>query len=292
MERGSFDAAAAGCSIIFHTASPFTTDVQDPDKDLIEPAVRGTENVLTTASQTPSVQRVVLTSSCAAVYGHAADLEQEPNQVWTEESWNRSSSRTDQPYSLSKTLAEMKAWVIAGSQTQWKLVVVNPTLVMGPGLKYHAASESYKWLIQLGGGGAMATAGVPDFPMGIVDVRDVAAAHVAAAYLKEAAGRYICNGSNTSFPAMAAALRAKYPPPKYPVPTRTLWYIPKRLLWLLAPYVDLSRTFVQNNLGLKMNFDTSKIQKELGMEFLSLETTLQDMYQQLLDEKVIEPKEG
>ena len=199
--------------------------MQDPDKDLIEPAVRGTENVLTTASQTPSVERVVLTSSCAAVYGHAADLEQEPDQVWTEESWNRSSSRTDQPYSLSKTLAEMKAWVIAGSQTQWKLVVVNPTLVMGPGLKYHAASESYKWLIQLGGGGAMATAGVPDFPVGIVDVRDVAAAHVAAAYLKEAAGRYICNGSNTSFPAMAAALRAKYPPPKYPVPTRTLWYI-------------------------------------------------------------------
>lgn len=289
LEMGSFDEAAVGCSIIFHTASPFTVDIVDPDKDLIEPAVRGTENVLTTASKTPTVQRVVLTSSCAAVYGDAADLQQEPGQVWTEDSWNRSSSRTDQPYSLSKTLAEQKAWVMAGSQTQWKLVVVNPTLVMGPGLKYHASSESYKRLIQLGGG-ALVSTGVPDFPIGVVDVRDVAAAHVAAAYVPEAAGRNICNGSNTSLPEMASALREKYAAPKYPVPTKTL-YVPKVLLWLIAPYVDISRNFVKKNLGLKMNFDTSKIKKELGLEFLSLETTMQDMYQQLLDEKVIEPKE-
>jgi len=53
----------------------------------------------------------------------------------------------------------------------------------------------------------------------------------------------------------------------------------------------LSRNFVKKNMGLKMNFDTSKIENELGIDFLSLDTTLQDMYQQLLDEKVIEPVE-
>ena len=48
LEEGSFDGAAKGCEIFFHTASPFIMgdNIKDPDKDLIEPAIRGTENVL------------------------------------------------------------------------------------------------------------------------------------------------------------------------------------------------------------------------------------------------------
>ena len=81
LQPGSFDEAAAGCTHIFHTASPFIVDVKDPQKDLIEPAVHGTENVLNAANKTSTVKVVVVTSSCAAIYNHAADLEDVPGKV-------------------------------------------------------------------------------------------------------------------------------------------------------------------------------------------------------------------
>ena len=292
VKPGSFDEAAAGCGIIFHTASPFVIDVNDVDQDLIIPAVKGTENVLGSANKTPTVKRVVLTSSCAAVYNHASDLKQIPGHVWTEEVWNRGSTRTDNAYSLSKTMAEQAAWVIAGSQTQWTLVVMNPVMIMGPGIKYHASSESFQMIKGLGGGEMAGNGGAPAFPMGVVDVRDVAAAHIAGAYLPDAAGRHILCGTNSNLLEMGQAIAKKYAPPKYPVANKEM-FIPKTLLWLLAPYIPgpLTRTFVQENMGYRMNFDATKAKEKLGIDFYTLETTMQDMCQQMLDEGVVKPKE-
>ena len=67
LEEGSFDSAIDGCQGVFHTASPFYHDVKDPQAELLDPAVKGTINVLSTCLKTPSVKRVVLTSSIAAV---------------------------------------------------------------------------------------------------------------------------------------------------------------------------------------------------------------------------------
>ena len=65
LEPGSFDEAVRGCGVVFHTASPFQMSVEDPQKDLVEPAVQGTRNLLAAVNAAKSVQRVVLTSSCA-----------------------------------------------------------------------------------------------------------------------------------------------------------------------------------------------------------------------------------
>ncbi|MDG2245593.1 MAG: NAD-dependent epimerase/dehydratase family protein, partial [Flavobacteriales bacterium] len=73
LDAGSYVKAMEGCEVVFHTASPFVIDVKDPQKDLIDPAVKGTENVLETANNTPSVKKVVVTSSCAAIYTDAID---------------------------------------------------------------------------------------------------------------------------------------------------------------------------------------------------------------------------
>lgn len=64
--EGAFDAAFAGCTYIFHTASPFFIEAGDPQGQLVDPAVRGTRNVMAAAAKNKaSVRRVVLTSSCA-----------------------------------------------------------------------------------------------------------------------------------------------------------------------------------------------------------------------------------
>lgn len=67
LEEGSFDSVVQGCYGVFHTASPFYHDVKDPQAELIDPAVKGTLNVLKSCAKSPSLKRVVLTSSMAAV---------------------------------------------------------------------------------------------------------------------------------------------------------------------------------------------------------------------------------
>lgn len=64
---GAFDGPVAGCDAVLHTASPYKRDVRDPQRDLVEPALAGTRNVLQAAANSPGVKRVVLTSSMAAI---------------------------------------------------------------------------------------------------------------------------------------------------------------------------------------------------------------------------------
>lgn len=278
MDAEAFGEAMDGCRTVFHTASPFRLDVRDAQRDLIEPAREGTRHVLATANQTPSVQRVVLTSSCAAIYGDNADVAAAPGGVLTEAIWNTTSSPTHSPYSYSKTVAERTAWEIASAQTRWTLVVVNPCLVLGPAIGGDATSESFNLMRQFGDG--RMKAGVPDFGMGVVDVRDLAEAHVRAAYLPQAAGRYIVAGHNSSLPAIARALLPRFA--AYPVPRRIL---PKWLVWLVAPLADrsMTRRIVSRNVGYAWAADNRKSREELGLTYHPLEVSVQDMFQQMID---------
>jgi dihydroflavonol-4-reductase len=201
LDEGSYEEGMKGCSVVFHTASPFAFTVKDPQKELVTPAVDGTKNVLNSVNKTESVMRVILTSSVVAIFCDAADTYKAPNGVLTEDCINMTSSLEYQPYAYSKTMAEMVAWQMAGSQTRWSMATINPSFVMGPGLKYHETSESFKAIVQMGGGEL--SAGVPRFAMGVVDVRDVAHAHIAAAYKSGVTGRHILSGHNTDFVQMA-----------------------------------------------------------------------------------------
>ena len=219
LDQGSYAEAMVGCELVFHTASPFVIDVKDPVKELIEPAKLGTRNVLEQANKTPTVKRVVLTSSCAAIYCDNKELEEDSKQEFTEEDWNTNASVNHQPYSYSKTLAEKEAWDVLGKQDRWDLVVVNPSLVIGPGINPNSTSESFK-LIKQFGDGTMKT-GAPDWGIGVVDVRDLADAHFNAGMIPEASGRYIISAYNTSFLEMAKPLRQHYQD-KYPFPKKNM----------------------------------------------------------------------
>lgn len=279
LEQGSYAEAMAGCELVFHTASPFTIDVQDPIKELIEPAKLGTRNVLEQANRTPSVKRVVVTSSCAAIYGDNADLERTPDGVFTEEVWNTSSSVEHQAYSYSKTMAEREAWEINRKQDRWDLVTINPTLVMGPGINPHGTSESFSMMKQYGDG--TLKAGVPRWGFGIVDVRDLAEAHYRAGFTPEAKGRYIVSGHNSDLADLAAPLREHFGT-AYPFPTRTM---PKWLVWLVGPLANkaMTRKAVSLNVGLPWKGDNSKGVRELGLSYRPLEETVVDFFQQMVD---------
>ena len=284
LDKGSYTAAMKGCELVFHTASPFTTDVRDPQKELIDPAVMGTQNVLESANQTPSVKRVVLTSSCAAIYTDAIDCSKAPGGVLTEEIWNSTSSLHYQPYSYSKTLAEQKAWEMNKAQSRWDLVTINPSLVMGPPLNPQSiTSESFNILKQLGDG--TMKAGAPRMGLGLVDVRDVAEAHYRAGFTASAKGRYITSAHNTDLLEMGKALLPKYGD-QYPLPKRAL---PKWLLMIVGPMVNklFTRQFLRNNVNIPWKADNSKIKRELGMSFKPMQTTMEDSFQVMVDHNVI-----
>ena len=45
--------------------SPFFIEADDPQKDLVDPAVEGTKNVMRSAAKASGIKRIVLTSSVA-----------------------------------------------------------------------------------------------------------------------------------------------------------------------------------------------------------------------------------
>lgn len=287
LQEGSYAAAMQGCGVVYHTASPFTLNVKDPQKELIDPALNGTANVLNTAKEVASVKRVVVTSSCAAIYTDCVDCELAPNGILSEEIWNTTASLDYQPYSLSKTLAEKKAWEIAESQSQWDLVTINPCGVFGPSLNAKTnTSESVEMLKQLGDG--TMKMGVPNLGIGVVDVRDVAEAHFQAGFNPNAQGRYITAGHNTNFLDMAKSLQDKYGA-NYPIPKKAL---PKWLLLFVGPMINkaITRRFVRNNVNKAWKADNSKIKKELGIQFTPLQKTMEDGFQALIDAGVLKAK--
>jgi dihydroflavonol-4-reductase len=274
------------CEIVFHTASPFTLAVNDPQKQLIDPALLGTQNVLAAVNKTECVKRVVLTSSVAAIYGDNKDLEKTPKGIFTEEIWNTTSCLEHGAYSYSKTLAEKEAWKIQEQQNRWDLVVINPSLVIGPGINPHATSESFNILRQLGDGSMKS--GCPKVGIGAVDVRDLADAHMAAAFMPNAKGRHIISGHNTDFLEMAQTLHKKYGN-DFPIPKKAL---PKWLVWLIAPLMDktLTRKWISLNVNLPWRGDNQKSIRELKISYRSLALSMNDFFQQAIESGLIPKK--
>ncbi len=278
----SFDEAMQGCTIVIHMASPFVvTNYKDAVKDIIEPAVLGTENVLNSVNQTESVKRVVVTSSIASTYGDAIDILNTKQNCFDESHWNTTSSETHQPYPYSKVMAERKAWDMQKAQQRWDLVCVNPALVMGPSLTASTQSGSVEVLQQFANG--MMLAGVPPMWNGIVDVRDAAEAHVRAAVNPAASGRYIISGGTLSLLEMGKILRRHFGN-KFPFPRNTL---PKIAFKAFGPLAGFSRQFVELNMGYPIYFNAEKSQKELDLQYRDIGQSVAEHFQQLLDDGVV-----
>ncbi|MCH2202020.1 MAG: NAD-dependent epimerase/dehydratase family protein [Fuerstiella sp.] len=283
LEVGSYSEAMQSCELVFHTASPCQLSVENPQKDLVDPALIGTRNVLKEACRTESVKRVVVTSSCAAIYGDTADVEFTTNNKFSEADWNTTSSLSHQPYSYSKQLAEHEAWKIARTQQRWDLITINPSMIVGPGISPHATSASFDFMKKFGDGSMKS--GVPDFGIGIVDVTDVAEAHIKAGFTPSASGRYLVSADNTSFAEVGRILRNHFGD-TWPFPRKT---VPKLLVWLAGPIVDktLTRKMVWRNVGHSMRADNSRSVRELGLKYRPFEVSLIRFFQQIADAGLI-----
>ncbi|KPX45847.1 hypothetical protein RA263_10765 [Pseudomonas syringae pv. tagetis] len=83
---GAFDTPMRDCIIDHHVASPFLLPekIKDGRREMLEPALRGTRNVLSSVDKTPSVSRVVMTSTVGAIFGDYSDVLHMKNETLSE----------------------------------------------------------------------------------------------------------------------------------------------------------------------------------------------------------------
>ncbi len=263
MQPESFAHAVAGCEYVIHTASPYVLQVDDAQRDLVDPAVNGTTAVLR-ASLAAGAKRVVVTSSLAAV------TDQPDGRVLTEADWNEASTLTRNPYYYSKTLAERTAHEF-GRANPIEVVVVNPGAVFGPSL-VPRLNETTRILTGLADGTFPAVLALQYLA---VDVRDVAAAHRLAMETPGASGRYLCAAGVRTLreirDQMAALGVANVPRMSL---DRGVGVLVSKLVARFQPAAI--RQYLLTNLGGEFRIDNSKIHSELGMTFRPLDETIAD----------------
>ncbi|TVU20742.1 hypothetical protein EJB05_30337 [Eragrostis curvula] len=237
LEEGSFDAIVEGCECVFHTASPFYNDPKDPQVELIDPAVKGTLNVLGSCKKASSVKRVILTSSLAAVVFTEKPLS--PDVVIDETSFSipELCEKEKEWYVLSKTLAEQAAWKFS-KDNGLDLVTINPAMVIGP-LLQPTLNTSAGIIVYLVSGSPV----YPNYSFGWANVKDVALAHVLAFETPSASGRYCMADKVVHFSDVVKIIHDLYP--SLPVPDKCVDDRP------FAPTYQVSRDKIRS-LGVEL----------------------------------------
>ncbi|KEH31180.1 putative anthocyanidin reductase ((2R,3R)-flavan-3-ol-forming) [Medicago truncatula] len=217
-----FDAPISGCELVFQLATPVNFASQDPENDMIKPAIKGVLNVLKACVRAKEVKRVILTSSAAAVTinelegtGHVMD---ETN--WSDVEFLNTAKPPTWGYPVSKVLAEKAAWKFA-EENNIDLITVIPTLTIGPSLTQDIPSSVAMGMSLLTGNDFLINAlkGMQFLSgsISITHVEDICRAHIFVAEKESTSGRYICCAHNTSVPELAKFLSKRYP--QYKVPT-------------------------------------------------------------------------
>ena len=266
-----WDAAVQGCRYVLHVASPLGATAPRDRHALIAPARDGTLRVLRAATAA-GVQRVVMTSSCAA----CAPRLQGADSVNDETVWSDPADPALNAYRLSKIAAERAAWeFMRGAGAPTSFTTILPSAIFGPVLtREHLGSVQIIDALLRGRMPAM-----PRVGFNVVDVRDVADLHVRAMTAPAAAGeRFIAAGDFLWLRDMARTLRAQLGQRAEKVPTREMPNLVTRALSLVAaPLRTITPT-----LGRKHVYASDKARRLLGFSPRAAETTVIECAESLL----------
>jgi len=255
LSDAGWDAAVDGCEVVAHVASPDPlAQPRDPD-ELIRPAVDGSLRVLR-ASRAHEARRVVHTSSIFAAYYGRRDK----TGPFDPDDWSDLDGPGITPYARSKTLAERAAREFVAEKGGPEYVSLLPGYIFGPTLDTNLSASIT--LIKLLMDGKYP--GVPRLCMPVVDVRDVAYAHLAAAEAPEIdGGRYLLVAESKWMIDVAGDLRACAGQAGSKAPRRELPDWTMRLVGLF----DRPARSVTAELGRAVRFDTSATVQDLGIRF-------------------------
>jgi len=249
--------ACDGVDAIAHVAAQIRGDEPRDMQVVIGPALDGTNRVLRFALAA-GIKRVVMTSSIATVgYGHGHTR---GKRVYTEEHFtNLDGLAMRWAYCVGKTKAEQAAWSCARS-TGLQLTTIHPGAILGPALDADA-SISLNLVFGLLDG---TTPAMPSNGFSIVDVRDVAALHVAALQQPASSGqRYLAASDYVSFPELGRIVAAAHPGR-----TITQKTVPDWVIRIIARFGGPARQII-NDIGNEKHYDRTRGEALLGRPYIS-----------------------
>ena len=256
---------------VYHTAALVSFDPAEKTQ-IMETNVAGTANVVNACLE-KKAGKLAYVSSVAAL-GRAGN-----NEMTTEESdWKADADRS--PYAISKYEAEREVW--RGTAEGLKAVIVNPSIILGPG---DFSKGSLKMFRTVYNGLKVYTPGMN----GYVDVNDVAEALIRLMESDITGERFLLNGANVSykelFEMMARALGVDAP--KYKA-GRLLSEMSWRVLKIQAlltgkrPLITKQTARTANSI---YRYSSQKIKKATGMQFTPIADTMERAASFFLQEK-------
>ena len=258
--------ATAGCDAVAHVASPFPVEVPDHEDELIVPARDGALRALRFAHEA-GVTTFVLTSSAAAIaYG------QKGQTNFDHTDWTNVNGDNVPPYQKSKTIAELEArdWAEKNAPDM-AFCSVNPVAVFGP-VENDDLSTSIL-IIKMMMNGSIPL--MPDMGIGVIDVRDVARAHVLAIMADPdtiRGGRFPVQDEFLWMREIGDILRERVPDLAGKVAKRRM---PNFMVKTLAPVVKEMKQ-IRGELGRVRDVDSSNTKDVLGMDFIPAAQCLED----------------
>ncbi|KAI1260391.1 ketoreductase [Xylariaceae sp. FL1019] len=263
--EGAFDdvfkSAESPFTYVVHTASPYHLNVQDP-LEFLDPAIKGTTGLLKSIKRhAQTVERVVITSSSAAILNPKNHAKVYDETYWAPTTWQDAIKDPEQyAYVASKVYSERAAWkFIEDERPNFDLVVINSTYVFGPiqrNLSSLEAMNTSNHRIRDMMQGKMKEKLHPTAPVFTwVDVRDVAAAHRNALTVQNAGGhRFYVVGGHFSNKEICDIIRVRFPSLASRLPE--------------DPVDDLPHDVY--------HFDNSRSRQVLGLKYTDLERSVSD----------------
>ena len=274
-DSDSVDAAIAKSTDVIHTAAAVIISSETPQSKIVDPSVIGTKNVISAIEKSGTVERFVHTSSTAAIRPE----NWENGVTLTTETFASDATLEQNPYGLAKYSAEMivRNWHenLEGLK-KLKMVTIHPCMVFGPPLSSRHLKGSLSVIMML------VNRELPVIlPMqtNIVDVRDVAEAHVRALTMGEDKGRYLTVAGEMMWADISKILKQKYPKRKWPV--RQLPYYMALIVCAFHPRVSIS--WAKRHLKNKLYWDASPAENDLQMNWTPLSKTITDTIPNIID---------
>ncbi len=275
LDSNSVDLAIAGATEVIHTAAAVLVKSKNPQSKIVDPSVIGTRNVINAIEKSGTVQRFVHTSSTAAIRPDTW----EDGVTLTSKSFASDATIEDNPYGLAKYSAEMivRNWHEKLPSTQRpRMVTIHPCMVFGPPLSPRHLKGSLSIIMMLV---KRELPVILPMQINIVDVRDVAEAHVRALTMGEDGGRYLTVAGEMMWADIAKILKREYPKRRWPI--RQLPYYAAILVSAFHPKISVS--WARRHLKNKLYWDASPAERDLGMKWRTLEETITETIPNIID---------
>jgi nucleoside-diphosphate-sugar epimerase len=133
------------CQILVHGGTPFKLEVKDPQKELFDPTINGTQNFLESVKRTPTVNKVVCIASVAAYNTNFPfPPDNEPLKRPFTENDIKYYNEDNNSYAQAKFIANqtVESFIKENNGLQFEIVSVSPVAVMGKALSARDDSTS------------------------------------------------------------------------------------------------------------------------------------------------------